>query len=140
MVRPSRELRSHCPINYGLEIFGDRWTLLILRDLLFQGKHGFREFQASEERISTNILADRLDKLSQAGLITSQRVEGDSRQIRYEPTAAGLALVPVLVEMAYWGAKHDPDTTAPASFAQAYEADRPRLLQAIASGSDPSKC
>lgn len=139
MIKPSRELRSHCPINFGLEIFGDRWTLLVLRDLLFQDKRGFREFQASEEGISTNILADRLDRLVQAGLITSRRVEGDSRQIHYEPTAAGRALVPVLVEMAYWGATHDHATKAPAEFARAYETDRTGLLQAIAAGTDPSK-
>lgn len=137
MVKSSRELRSHCPINFGLEIFGDRWTLLVLRDLLLKGKHSFKDFQASEEGISTNILADRLDRLTRAGLVTSERVAGDSRQIRYQPTLKARALLPVLIELAYWGAKHDPETAAPKSFVRAYEKDRAGLLLAVAVGADP---
>jgi len=138
MVKAPREARSHCPINFGLEIFGDRWTLLVLRDLLLQGKRSFKEFQASEEGISTNILADRLDRLTVFGLVTAERVAGDNRQIRYEPTATGRALLPVLVDMAYWGAKHDPQTAAPKSFVLAYEKDRAGLLLSIQTGTDPS--
>ena len=74
MVMPPGALRSHCPINFGLEIFGDRWTLLVLRDLLLKNKRSFKEFQASEEGISTNILADRLDRLVKSGLVASERV------------------------------------------------------------------
>jgi DNA-binding HxlR family transcriptional regulator len=139
MVTPPGAPRSHCPINFGLEIFGDKWTLLVLRDLLLLGKRSFKAFQASEEGIATNILADRLDRLARSGLITSERVAGDARQIRYEPTPAGRALLPVLIEMAYWGAKHDRKTAAPKSFVRAYEKDRAGLLRAIAAGADPSK-
>ena len=71
--------RSHCPINFGLEIFGDKWTLLILRDLLMKGKHSFREFQASEEGISSSALADRLKRLEQSGLIRAERASEDGR-------------------------------------------------------------
>jgi DNA-binding HxlR family transcriptional regulator len=131
--------RSHCPINFGLEIFGDRWTLLVLRDLLLLGKRSYKEFLASEEQISTNILAERLERLLAAGLVTAERVEGDNRQIRYEPTSAGRALLPVLIEMAYWGAIHDPDTAAPGAFVKSYRKDRDGLLKAIASGRDPTK-
>jgi DNA-binding HxlR family transcriptional regulator len=139
MVTPPGAPRSHCPINFGLEIFGDKWTLLVLRDLLLLGKRSFKEFQTSEEGISTNILADRLDRLARSGLITSERVAGDARQIRYEPTLAARALLPVLIEMAYWGAKHDRETAAPATFVRAYEKDRAGLLRTIAAGADPSK-
>lgn len=139
MVKARRDARSHCPINFGLEIFGDRWTLLVLRDLLLQGKRSFKEFQSSEEGISTNILADRLERLTRSGLVTAERVPGDNRQIRYEPTARGHALLPVLVEMAYWGAKYDPQTAAPGSFIQAYDTDRAGLLESIRTGTDPSK-
>lgn len=139
MVTLPEPPRSHCPINFGLEIFGDRWTLLLLRDLLLLGKRSYKEFLASEEQISTNILAERLERLLAAGLVTAARVQGDNRQIRYEPTDAGRALVPVLIEMAYWGALHDPDTAAPASFVKAYRKDRDSLLKAIAGGHDPSK-
>jgi DNA-binding HxlR family transcriptional regulator len=130
------DLRSHCPINYGVEIFGDRWTLLILRDLLLKGKSRFKDFQSTEERIATNILADRLERLTRFGLVTGERVAGDSRQIRYRPTPKGRALLPVLVEMAYWGAKHDPLTAAPRSFVAAYEEDRAGLVHTIEVGLD----
>jgi len=139
MVTPPGPLRSHCPINFGLEIFGDRWTLLVLRDLLIEGKHSFKEFQASEEGISTNILADRLSRLEQSGLIASQRVAADTRQIHYRATPAGRALLPVLVELAYWGARHDAQTAAPSAFVKAYETDRSTLLRAMAAGADPTK-
>ena len=139
MVAPPDSLRSHCPINFGLEIFGDKWTLLVLRDLLLKGKRTFKEFQESEEGISSNILADRLDRLSRAGLITSERAVGDSRQIHYRPTPAGKALLPVLIEMAYWGARYDAETAAPKSFVRAYQRDRAGLLRATAAGVDPSK-
>ena len=138
MASTSDPMRSHCPINFGLEIFGDKWTLLVLRDLLLKGKSSFKQFQASDEGISSNILADRLERLLRSGLITSERVATDTRQIHYRPTPAGRALVPVLIEMAYWGARHDPETAAPRSFVRAYDKDRARLLKAIATGADPS--
>lgn len=131
MVTPSTVLRSHCPINFGLEIFGDRWTLLLLRDLLLKGKRCFKEFQASEEGISTNILADRLDRLVRTGLIVAERVSNDARQIQYSSTPACRKLLPVLIEMAYWGAKHDPQTAAPIVFTRAYEADREKLIRSM---------
>lgn len=138
MVRTPRAPRSGCPINFGLEIFGDRWTLLILRDLLMQAKSTFKEFQASEEAIASNILAERLLRLEQAGLITRHVMEADGRQVRYEPTQACRKLLPVLVEMAYWGATHDAHTAAPKTFTKAYEADREGLIKALASALDPS--
>jgi DNA-binding HxlR family transcriptional regulator len=138
MVKPARELRSHCPINFGIEIFGDRWTLLVLRDLLLKGKSSFKEFQSSDEGIATNILAERLDRMTRCGLVTAERVASDSRQIRYRPTPKGRALLSVLVEMAYWGATHDPQTAAPPSFVRAYENDRAGLVQAIEAGLDRS--
>jgi DNA-binding HxlR family transcriptional regulator len=131
--------RSGCPINFGLEIFGDRWSLLILRDMLFLGKRRFGEFQSSEEAISSNILADRLSRLEQSGLISRQRAAADARQLHYEPTEAGRKLLPVLVEMAYWGATHDPCTASPPSLREAYEQDRNALLAALSAGADPTK-
>ncbi|HRD78698.1 MAG TPA: helix-turn-helix domain-containing protein [Hyphomicrobiaceae bacterium] len=132
MVTTSGPLRSHCPINFGLEIFGDKWTLLVLRDLLLKGKRSFKEFQSSEEGIASNILAERLARLERTGLVTSARVESDSRQIHYLPTTDCRALLPLLVEMAYWGARHDPRTAAPEDFVQAYERDRDALVLAMA--------
>jgi DNA-binding HxlR family transcriptional regulator len=139
MVKTPRTPRSGCPINFGLEIFGDKWSLLILRDMLMVGKRTFKEFQASEEAISSNILADRLARLEQSGLIGQHPVADDARQIDYRPTEAGRKLLPVLVEMAYWGATHDPKTASPPAFRDAYERDREALLTALASGADPTK-
>jgi len=137
MVQTPGAPRSHCPINFGLEIFGDRWTLLILRDMLMAGKRSFKAFQQSEEAIATNILAERLARLAKAGIITREPDPGDRRQWLYAPTDAGRALLPALVELAYWGATHDPCTDAPAEFVKAYEADRTGLLKAMAGGFDP---
>lgn len=130
--------RSHCPINFGLELFGDAWTLLILRDLLIRGKTTFREFRDSDERIASNILADRLQRLEAAGLVTRSSDRQDKRRMRYTPTEPARALLPVLVEMAYWGARHDPDSDAPPGFVTAYEADRSALMRAIAAGFNPA--
>lgn len=138
MVTLPRPPRSHCPINFGLELFGDAWTLLILRDVLVHGKRTFGAFRASEEGIASNILADRLHRLEAAGLLDRQADPADGRQFRYEPTEAGRALLPVLVEMSYWGATHDPMTAAPPGFVQAYEADRAGLLRFMAAGGNPA--
>lgn len=137
-VRPPGRLRSHCPINFGLEIFGDRWTLLVLRDLLLQHKRRFSDFLLSEERIATNILSSRLRRLERSGLVVVRVSSADRRAREYEPTAAARALVPVLVEMAYWGASHDSRTAAPPAFGEAYRADRTGLLAFLAAGGDPT--
>ena len=139
MVTTPSPPRSSCPINFGLEIFGDQWTLLILRDLLIQQKRTFREFLSSDEGIASNILADRLKRLEACGLITRIASEVDRRMMLYSPTSAGSALIPLLVEMSYWGATHDAATGAPKSFKAAYRADRGGLIAQIRSGADPSK-
>lgn len=100
--------RSHCPIAFALEIFGDRWTLLVLRDLLFKGKKRYKEFLASEEEIATNVLAERLRRLEREGLVTRLRPPGGGRQFVYRPTAKALDLLPVLLEISVWSAKYDP--------------------------------
>ncbi len=131
MVTTPSVPRSSCPINFGLEIFGDQWTLLILRDLLVQQKRTFREFLESDEKIASNVLADRLKRLEACGLITRTASESDRRVVVYAPTQAGRDLVPVLVEMSYWGAVHDAATGAPKAFKAAYRADRAALIDQI---------
>lgn len=138
MVKLPRPPRSGCPINFGLELFGDKWTLLVLRDLLIAGKTTFKQLQQSEEGIASNILSERLSRLECAGLVTRHADPTDKRQATYAPTDAGRRLLPILVEMAYWGAKHDAATAAPAEFVQAYEHDRDALLRAMSAGFDPS--
>ncbi len=108
------ERRSACPINYALEIFGDKWTLLVLRDLMFKGKDRYRDFQASEEGVSTNILANRLKRLEQHGLVSRSTEESKLSQARpkYRLTRKGQDLLRVMLEITRWSGKYDPDTNA----------------------------
>jgi DNA-binding HxlR family transcriptional regulator len=104
--------RSGCPVSVSLDIFGDRWSLLIVRDLMVRGYRTFKEFQQSGEGIATNILADRLQKLEAAKIITAQPEETDGRRINYRLTEKGIDLAPVLLELLLWGARHE-QTGAP---------------------------
>lgn len=124
MPQDEPKKRSGCPISYSLDVFGDRWTLLILRDLILFGKQRFREFLGSEEAIASNILADRLKRLEMGGIVTREPDPDDGRQRIYRATDKGRRLTPVLLELAAWGATHDEKSSAPSGFAQAFYADR----------------
>jgi DNA-binding HxlR family transcriptional regulator len=115
--------RSHCPVSFALDAIGDRWSLLILRDLVLRGKRRYQEFLSSEEGISTNILADRLVRLEKQRLISKRIDSGDKRQIGYFATQKALDLVPVIFEMARWSAKYDPDTDRGHPFVRRMMAD-----------------
>ena len=104
----SEEHRSGCPINLTLEVFGDRWTLLILRDLMFAGKRHFREFLLSDERISSNILTDRLNMLVEQGIVTRADDPTHKQKAIYSLTETGIAMLPVLIQMGIWGRTHRP--------------------------------
>ena len=124
MSKFSRREKSSCPISYSLDLFGDKWTLLVLRDVLLWGKRRFAEFQSSDEKIASNILSDRLRRLEDEGIIAIEKDPSDARQKLYSPTKKGLSLTPVLLEIAAWGASHDPGTGAPEGFAEEFYADR----------------
>jgi DNA-binding HxlR family transcriptional regulator len=94
--------RSLCPINLGLEVFGDRWTLLIVRDLMFAGKRHFRELLHSDERIASNILADRLNMLVQQGLVTRSGDPTHKQKAVYSLTEKGISLLPILAQIGIW--------------------------------------
>lgn len=108
--------RSDCPINLALEVFGDRWTLLILRDIVFADRRHFRELQrASDEKITSSVLADRLDRLVKAGILTRGADPTHQQKSIYSLTERGVDLVPVLATIGNWGATHcpaDPDLAA----------------------------
>ena len=110
--RPARRppLRSLCPISGALDLVGDRWTLLVMRDLLLYNKRRFAEFLHSPERIASNILADRLRRLEECGLIRRQRYAEHPPREEYHPTAPGRDLAPVLRELIRWGQRHVPGT------------------------------
>ena len=100
------DLRSSCPINYALEYLGDKWTLLVIRDLVFEGKKFYKEFLVSKEGIATNILSDRLKRLENLGIVESKVYEKQRTQKVYSLTEKGLDLIPILIEMIIWSAKH----------------------------------
>src|SRR5204862_3430915 len=104
--KPKSSRRSGCPVSISLEMLGDRWSLLIIRDLMVRGLRTFKEFQESGERIATNILADRLQKLQAAGIITAEAEETDGRRVNYRLTEKGIDLAPVLLDLLIWGARH----------------------------------
>jgi DNA-binding HxlR family transcriptional regulator len=104
--------RSGCPVSVALEKFGDRWSLLIIRDLMVRGYKTFKQFQESGEGISTNILADRLQTLEASGIILREPEETDGRKINYRLTDKGIDLAPVLLDLLLWSAKHE-QTGAP---------------------------
>jgi len=99
-------LRSPCPIAGALDLLGDRWTLLVMRDLLFYGKHRFAEFLTSPEGISTNILAERLERLERCGLVERRRYLERPPREEYHLTVRGRDLLPVLRELIRWGKRH----------------------------------
>src|SRR6185436_3795912 len=106
---PASEPRSYCPINLSLEIFGDSWTLLVLRDLMFGGKRHFRELLQCDERISSNILADRLARLVEHGLLTKTDDPTHKQKSIYSLTEKGIALLPIVVQIGAWGSRWVPD-------------------------------
>lgn len=122
MAKKKNRLRSHCPVNYGLEAFGDRWALLILRDIVFRGKRTYGEFLRSEEGFATNILASRLAHLVDTGILRREPDADDGRRDLYVLTEKGLDLVPVLFEIVLWSAKYDERSEA---------ARIPRLVERI---------
>lgn len=105
------EPRSECPIASSLDILGDKWTLLVVRDLL-DGKTKFSEFERSPESIPTNILADRLRRLEAAGILEKTAGTGRTRY-EYHPTAMARDLRTVLLDLAAWGNRHLNDTWVP---------------------------
>lgn len=119
--------RSDCPLNTTLEVLGDRWSLLIVRDLMFKGRTTYKDFLAGGEGIATNVLANRLRRLEAEGLIEKGRDAADARRLIYRLTARGLALAPVLVEMIVWGARHY-DTAAPPATIREMTEHRERFL------------
>jgi DNA-binding HxlR family transcriptional regulator len=99
--------RSGCPLNASVEMLGDRWSLLIIRDMMLRGFRAYKEFLKCYEGIATNILADRLRKLQSHGIITAEPDPSDGRKVIYLLTEKGIDLAPVLTEMVLWAAAHE---------------------------------
>jgi DNA-binding HxlR family transcriptional regulator len=124
------DVKSHCPVNFALETFGDPWSLLIVRDIVFWGKHTYGEFLSSKEGISTNILAARLAHLEQRGIIEKCDCE-DRRKDIYMLTKKGLAIIPMLLEMSRWSSEFDAISEAPRAFVEKVCEDREGMFALI---------
>jgi len=122
--------RSGCPVSISLERFGDRWSLLIIRDLMVRGYRTFKEFEESGEGIATNILADRLQRLETAGIITAEVEQTDGRRVNYRLTRKGVDLAPVLLELLIWGARHE-ETGAPCALIAKMAKNRRQVLREV---------
>ena len=125
--------RSHCPVSLALEAIGDKWSLLILRDLIMRRKTRYQELLRSEEGIATNILADRLERLERLGLISKSADPNDKRQIRYAPMQKGLDLVPVILEMARWSDKYSPHVRRASPSLKRLRSDKQGLMAQLRS-------
>jgi DNA-binding HxlR family transcriptional regulator len=122
--------RSGCPISVALELLGDSWSLLVVRDLMFKGRRTFQEFLAAGEGVASNILSDRLSKLEAHGIVAKRQDADDARRFIYRLTEKGIDLAPLLVEVVVWAARHE-QTEAPAATVREMEQHRGRVLAGV---------
>src|SRR5713226_3887966 len=127
--KPSPKRRSGCPLNASVEILGDRWSLLIIRDMMLRGFQTYKEFLGSYERIATNILADRLRRLEAHGIISTEQDPLDGRKLIYSLTPKGIDLAPVLTEMVLWAAGHE--VTGNQALVRQMQKDKEQFLAAV---------
>jgi DNA-binding HxlR family transcriptional regulator len=140
--KPALRRRSGCPLNASVEMLGDRWSLLIIRDMMLLGYRSFKQFLNSHERIATNILSDRLKRLENYDIIASSPDPTDGRKLIYSLTKKGQDLAPVLTEMVLWAAAHEETGNQP--LVRLMRKDKEQFLAGIrkrwvASGGPPSK-
>ena len=127
-VLPQRKTkrRSGCPVSLSLELFGDRWSLLIIRDLMVRGHVYFGDFLHSGEGIASNVLSERLHRLQAADVITSEQASSDARRVRYRLTEKGIDLAPLMFDLLLWGARHE--IGAPAALSAQMEKNRTEII------------
>ncbi len=125
--KPVSVHRSGCPVSRALELLGDRWSLLLIRDMMVRGYRTFREFQHAGEGIATNILTDRLRRLEASSIVMAEPAADDRRSLHYRLTEKGIALAPVMLELLVWGA-HYEETGAPCAVIEHMEQNRAAVL------------
>ncbi len=121
--------RSDCAVSFALDVFGDKWSLLIIRDLLFSEKRSYCEFLASPERIATNILAARLKTLEERGIVTKTPDPTNGRRSHYHLTPKGTDLLPIVLEIMRWSAKHEPGSEVCGAVMTQFKKDREGFLK-----------
>lgn len=119
--------RSGCPISIALELLGDAWSLLIVRDLMFKNRRSYNDFLTGGEGIASNILADRLRRLEDGRIIEKRRDAADARRFVYRLTRKGIDLAPMLTELVVWSARHET-TDAPPAVVRAMRTDRDAFI------------
>lgn len=129
-MKHTTQARSTCPINFSLEIVGDAWSLLIIRDIVYFGKRTFGEFHASDEGIARNILTSRLAKLEENGILV-KRPHTDKRKDIYTLTDKGLDLIPLLMDAADWGVCYGLEIDAPVWWIETVRRHRPAIVEEI---------
>ncbi|HAS42897.1 MAG TPA: transcriptional regulator [Microscillaceae bacterium] len=128
--------RSNCPISSGLDLFGDKWSLLIIRDMMYYGERTFKDFAQAAEKISTARLSDRLSRLEKLGIITKSNHPTNKKVFLYNLTERGLDLTPLIAEYIRWSNKHLPDHISDVAKAMAtqLEKDREGTIQKFMEG------
>lgn len=121
--------RSGCPINLSLEVFGDRWSLLVLRDIIFGGRRHFLDLMNNQEGISTNILGDRLKRLVALRMLTAAPDPAHRQRMIYSLTEPAIQLIPILAHLGAWGRRHLPVTPALSIRAQLLEEGGPDMWE-----------
>lgn len=134
MKKKKIEFRSTCPISTALDIFGDKWSLLIVRDMVFKGKNTYGDFLNGGEKIATNILADRLMLLEAGGIIKRQKHPESKAKILYTITQKGIDLVPALVEIISWSEKYHEVHPHARQFAKLLRNDKEAVITDIQEG------
>jgi len=123
--------RSDCPISRSLDIWGDKWSLLIIRNMMFYDLNTYGEFLNAPEGIATNILADRLLRLEEAGLITKEEHPESKAKIFYKLTPMGISLVPVLTEISLWGEKYFKISPQARAITKLAKKDKPGFIKSL---------
>jgi DNA-binding HxlR family transcriptional regulator len=123
--------QSGCPVAYSLDVFGDKWTLVVIRDMLIEGKRHYGEFLESRERIASNILADRLKRLEDAGIVSREADPVNQSKIIYNLTPKGVELIPLLLEVVLWGTRHAAHASTPPEFVRKIKKDRAGTIREI---------
>lgn len=123
MTKSDKIMWSGCPVRYAAGVFGDKWSFVLLRDILLHGKRYYGEFAMSEEAISSNVLANRLARLEQSAMLTRHVDPNKRSRVFYLPTAKARALLPAFLGMMVWSTEYDDKTAAPPTFAKAFRED-----------------
>ena len=123
--------QSGCPVAFTLDTFGDKWSILLIRDMILNGKKYYGEFLESPERIASNILAERLKRLEEACVITKKPDPENQKKFVYELTQKGVDLLPLVLEAVIWGSKYVPENSTPKEFLRRLKKDRDAVTQEI---------